>query len=313
MTSREVLACAVVAAPAVAAVASTLAPRRTVAAVAAAGAVVASACRGRARGGRPGAPRASVRPRLGRRRRRRRPAGRGHRSRRPRKRARLAGVSRDADDRPRTARVAGPSVFRSALHVLGDARSDPPGRESRRGVAARRGDDRGHSAPGRLQRPASRTRGGLEVPDPHLARPRRGTARDRAARRALPARRARRTFLARSRQPAPGQHDAGRVPVAPCGTGGQDRLGARAQLASRRAFGGASSRLRAALRSTAAGGPARRLALESGTRARRSVFQPRGRCSSGSVCSLWRWRCRFSGARWRGNGCLPTPAWSTWA
>ena len=63
--------------------------------------------------------------------------------------------------------------------------------QPRRRVAADRGDDRDLGAARRLQRQAPRARGRLEVPDPDLARARRRAARDRAARRRGPGRRPR--------------------------------------------------------------------------------------------------------------------------
>ena len=54
-------------------------------------------------------------------------------------------------------------------------------------------------APRRLRREAARARGGVEVPDPHLARPRRRAARHRRARRRVRARRTRRAVVARAR------------------------------------------------------------------------------------------------------------------
>ena len=64
---------------------------------------------------------------------------------------------------------------RSCSPFRSPATSAPPG--------SRRGDDRRIGAARRLQRPAARARGRLEVPDPHLARSRGRAARDRPARR----------------------------------------------------------------------------------------------------------------------------------
>ena len=68
------------------------------------------------------------------------------------------------------------------FRVLGAAARGAAGREPRHRVAAGRGDDRAVGAARRLQRQGARARGGLEVPDPHLARARRRAARDRVPR-----------------------------------------------------------------------------------------------------------------------------------
>ena len=92
----------------------------------------------------------------------------------------------------------------------------------------------------------------------------------------------------------------------------QDRLGARAQLATRRTQRGAAAGQRAAVGGAVAVRRARRLA-------RAGRARPRGRCRrrqravpglrTASLASP----CRSSGARCRGSGCWPTPASSTWA
>ena len=79
-------------------------------------------------------------------------------------------------------RARGHGLLRGAVRVLGGAARGAARREPRRRLAARRGDDRGVGAARRLQRQAARARGGLEVPDPDVARTRRRAARDRAAR-----------------------------------------------------------------------------------------------------------------------------------
>ena len=111
--------------------------------------------------------------RLARRRRRRRAAGRGDRHRRPRERC----SCRRRTSPPAAARSSRPErraadLLRRALRVLGGAARRPARRQPRCRLAPRRGDHRRVGAPRRLQRQAARARGGLEVPDPHLARAR---------------------------------------------------------------------------------------------------------------------------------------------
>ena len=115
---------------------------------------------------------------------------------------------------------------------------------------------------------AARTRGGVEVPDPDVARARRRPARDRSRRRLPLGRRTRRAHVEcdRARERRSG-YDACRLPAAAGRTGGQDRLGAGAQLAARCPFGGAAAGLGAALRGAAAGRAARRLAVDGRLRA----------------------------------------------
>ena len=158
---------------------------------------------------------------------------------------------------------ARPHLLRRPVRVLVDPARRPAGRKSRRRLAARRSDDRHFGHPRRVQRQAESPRGGLEVPHPHLARARRRTARDCAARGRSPHRRARRPHLGRAvplrRRPG---HRARRLPPAPGRPRRQDRLGTRAQLAARRPLGGASAGLRAPLRRAVARRAARRLALD---------------------------------------------------
>ncbi len=114
----------------------------------------------------------------------------------------------------------------------------------------------------------ARARGGLEVPDPHLARPRRGAARDRAPRRRGAGRRARRALLARAHDVLGGrERSARRLPPPARGARGQDRLRAGAQLAPRRARRGSAARLGAPLGCPAPGRARRRLAVRAGARA----------------------------------------------
>ena len=181
-------------------------------------------------------------------------------------------------------------------------------------VAARRGDDRGVGAARRLQRPAARARGRLEVPDAHVARARRRAARDRH-----PRRRPRRTAGSR-RSPGtpsgrlcrPGATTLRRVRAAARRPRDEDRLGAGAQLAARRAQRGARTDLRAALRGAAADRRARRLALRAGARAVDRRARPARTVLVGFGLAA-RSPCRSCGARCRGSACSPTRASSTWA
>ena len=126
-------------------------------------------------------------------------ARRGDRRCRRRQRARLTRLSGDpVGERPRAARAAAAHVLLPALRFLGDPGRGPARRQPRRRLAARRGDDRRLGAARRLQRQAARARGRLEVPDPHLARPRRRAARDRPPRGGRRTRRPRRALLATS-------------------------------------------------------------------------------------------------------------------
>ena len=205
-------------------------------------------------------------------------------------------------------------LLRRALRLLGGARRGAARRQPRRGLAARRGDDRRVGAARRLQRPAARARGGLEVPDPHLARSRRRAARDRhASPPASPAAGSARSPGARSAA-SPGRHDgARRVPAAARRARREDRLGAGAQLAAGRALRGAAAGLGAALRGAPAGGAARRVALRARARARRRRATAQARARRLRARPRSPSRCRSSGGRWPGSGCSPTRASSTWA
>ena len=176
------------------------------------------------------------------------------------------------------------------------------------------GDDRRLGAARRVQRQGPGARGRLEVPDPHLARARRRAARDRHPRRRRPRRRARRALLAGALDLAGrARHDARRLSAAARRPRRQDRLGARPQLAPRRPLRGAAARLGAALRRAAAGRAARRLALRARARAGHRRRDRAGRAD--------RLRARLAGGRgavplaaaWPGSGCSPTRASSTWA
>ena len=120
---------------------------------------------------------------------------------------------------------------------------------------------------------AACARGRLEVPRPHLARPGRGAAGPaRAAGRPAPRRRAGRALVhehPRRRARARPSTRPARLPPPAGRAGRQDRLGARAQLASRRPLRGARAGLRAALGRAAPGRAARRLARPAGARRRR--------------------------------------------
>ena len=156
---------------------------------------------------------------------------------------------------------------------------------------------------------------GWKYLDPHLARARRRAARDRDARgrdpggglgelswQALLDLRRRQRDRAR-RLPAPARRPRR-----------EDRLGAGAQLAPRRALGGAAAGLGAALRRAAARRAARRLALAS-RRSRRSSAsrRPQSRPDRLRARLARRRGARSSGARWPGSACSPTRASSTWA
>ena len=207
--------------------------------------------------------------------------------------------------------------------LLGAARllGRPPGRtarrEPRRGVAARRGDDRGLGAPGRVLGSTARTRGGVEVPRPHLRRARRGAAR--------PARPAARP-ASRGRARGPRVHDhpcrrpgarpparAARLPAPARRSGREDRLGSRAQLAAGRPLRGPGSGLGPALGRPATDRAARRLARASRPSPRASAPPRRATCSCSSASPRWPWPCLSCGGRSRGSGCSRTRASSTWA
>ena len=150
MTSREVLAVGVVAAPALGAALVALSPRRAVTAVATIVALFTCALALALAAVALPTP-APVRRRLDRGRCGRGTADRRHRSRRARERPRLARVPRHPH-RTRGARAACADLLRVASLVLGDPARGPTRRQSRRRVAARRGHDRGVRGAGRLQR-----------------------------------------------------------------------------------------------------------------------------------------------------------------
>ena len=152
----------------------------------------------------------------------------------------------------------------------------PARRQSRRRLAARRGDHRRLGDPRRLQRQAARARGRLEVPasSPRsgsafallgivlLAPARRAAALDALSWRSLSADVAR---GARRRSSLPPGHRRPRR---------EDRLGAGPQLAARRPLRGAAAGLRAPLGGAPARGAAGRLARRAGARDRRSASAP---------------------------------------
>ncbi len=216
MTSRALLAVALLLAPTLTAILVALVPRALVTRVAIAGALVDGCARGSPRGGRARRSRRLLCRDLDRGRRRRRPAGRRDRPRRPREPARLTRLPPDRAELARPERAAGANVLRPALRVLGDPARRAARRQPRRGVAARRGDHRRLGAPRRLQRQGPRARGRLEVPDPHLARPRGRAARDRAARRRGAGRRPRRALLAGAHHATPRARPGRSSPTSSC-------------------------------------------------------------------------------------------------
>ena len=106
---------------------------------------------------------------------------------------------------------------------------------------------------------------------------------------------------------------ARRLPALACGAGREDRLGAGAQLAARCTLGGSAAGLGAALRRAAAGRVARRLAIGALARARRRRAGRAGRPDSPSGSRRSPSPSRSSGSRWRGSACSRTRASSTWA
>ena len=88
------------------------------------------------------------------------------------------------------------AFYGTAVCVLGNPCRRPADREPRGSLAARRSHDRRLGPAGWVQRPAGCARGGVEVPDPHLARARLRPARHRRAGGAVDRRRARRALLA---------------------------------------------------------------------------------------------------------------------
>ena len=206
------------------------------------------------------------------------------------------------------------TYYAAAARVLGDPARRPARRQSRRRLAARRGDDGGLRGAGRLQRAPAGARGGLEVPDPDLARPRRSPCsgscssppgRPAAGSRRSPGRRCGRTTRGPTRRssptcccsPASRRRSAGRR----CTTGFRTRT-RRPRRPSRR-----SSPPRSFLRCCSSPGAR-------SSRSRRSSGRRRRRASSSaSVSSRSPSRCRSSGGRWPGSGCSPTRASSTWA
>ena len=115
---------------------------------------------------------------------------------------------------------------------------------------------------------------------------------------------------ARARSPA----RAPRLPAAARRAGRQDRLGARAQLASGRPLARRPRRSRALL--SAALLPTVLLVawrIAAGARGRRRRAAPRATSSSSSGSPRSRSRCRSCGDRSPGSACSPTRASSTWA
>ena len=277
MTSRELLALAAIGAPAVTALALAVVPRRLVDAAAKIGAVLSALAAGALATvalTAPGSPLVErwlvVDAAAGL-------ADRGDRLGRARKRLRIHGLP-FIDDR--LAASSGASVaglLRTAVRVLGNPRRRSVDREPRGSLAARRSDDRSFGPARWIQRPAGRARGGLEVPDPHLARPRLRSPRHRRAGRAVDRRRARRALLARALDRAARSRNPGRLPAPPRRARLEDRVGARAQLASGRTLRGARPRLGAPLRGPPPDGAARRLAFQPGAHAgARRVDHARG-------------------------------------
>ena len=226
-------------------------------------------------------------------------------------------VSQSYLDHARTSLVSperGDRVYYAVLYAFwAISARGAAGRQPRRGVAPRRGDDRGLGAARRLQRHGAGAGGGLEVPRPHLARARRGAARDRPHRGRCAGGRARRALVAGALGPCELGRRPRRLPAPARRDGRQDRLGARAQLAAGCALRGAAAGLGAPVRRAPASGAARRLAVRAGPRAgdRRAHGGERPRRRSGSPRS--RWRSPSSGGRCPGSGCSPTRASSTWA
>ena len=267
MTSRELLALAVIALPAVAAVLFLLAPRGLVTVLARLACCAGCGTCAGADGARPARLRRAGHRRLARHRRRRRAPRRRDRPRRARECPRLTGLPRCEQRLARLARAPAEDVLRLALSLLGDPAGSAARRQPGRSLAARRGDDRRVRAARRLQRPRPRARGGLEVPRPDLARARRRAARDRDARGRHSYRRARRALLAGALDLLRRQRDGpDRLPAPACRARGEDRLGASAQLAAGCPLGGTAARLRAPLRRAPAHRASHRLALPAGTR-----------------------------------------------
>ena len=196
MTSRELLALAVIALPALAAVLLLLAPASLVSGLARVAARADGGTRAGADRARPARVRRAGHRRLARPRRRRRAPRRRDRPRRARKCPRLTGLPRRQQRLARLARAPAEDLLRRPLPLLGDPAGRAARRQPGRSLASRRGDDRRVRAARRLQRPRARARGGLEVPRPDLARARRRAARDRDARGRHPHGRARWALLA---------------------------------------------------------------------------------------------------------------------
>ena len=206
---------------------------------------------------------------------------------------RFAGLSRRRAQLARPAAAAVADVLRRSLRVLGRPARGHARRQPRSRVALDRGDHGGVGSARRLQRQGTGARGRLEIPRAHVARSRRRAPRDRHPRGRHPRRRHRGTLLARPGDLLVGQPERSRrVCAAPLRPGREGRLGAGAQLAPRCAFRGAASDLGAALRGAPAGCLARRVAFRARPRAghRRSsragrphLLRARLACSGGPV------------------------------
>ena len=227
MTSRELLAVALLLAPTLTAILVALVPRGLVTRVAVAGALVTGGLALALAAVALGDPERRGRRDLDRRRSRRRAAGRRDRARRARQRARLARLPGLGAELARPGESERAALLHPPLLLLGDPARRPARRQPRRGVAARRGHDRRLGAPRRLQRQGTCARGGLEVPDPHLARPRRGAARDRAPRRRGARRRTRGALVARAHDVLRGRDRERSSRTSSCWRGSRPRSASR--------------------------------------------------------------------------------------
>ena len=316
MTSREWLAVAVPAVPALAAAGrrrrSSSRDRRD-------RALGRAECRGSSHSSSPAvaitAADDPISGRLARRRCDRRRLRRRDRRRRARERALVAGVPQTLPQRARPAGTwAAPRTTATSSRLLGRARRGATRREPRHRLAADRGHDGRVGAPRRIQRSSFGSRGRLEVPRAHDARARVRAARDRAHRSQCARVGSVGSLGARSPRSTTGIRPAlSRVRAPPCRPGSEDRLGAGAQLASRRALRGAAARLGSPLERAPPGRARRCMALRRRRSRRPSARDWRTASSSASGSSRSQSQFPSSGARSPGSVSSPTRAWSTWA
>ena len=230
---------------------------------------------------------------------------------------RVTRLSRDCSDDPVRRAEAARALLHRAARVLGCAAGRAAGGQPGRCLAVDRGHHRRVRAARRVLGQAARTRGSLEVPRPHVARPGPGTAGG-------PGAAARPACGRRDRSGSPGQASTpprrGSTTSSRCSrtcscwpdwlprsAGRRFTTGFPMRTPRRRRRSRLCSRLRSCPPSCSSPGAFSRLSRL------RSARRPHITSSSSSAWHRWPSRCPSSGARWPGSACWRTPASSTWA